>query len=92
MQNRPIVWEFCNSSTKMYASSEQECIRRDTGDVIDWNETLEDFDHYQNAMRYHKSIRRLAIRDMATLGFPNNRRMFHKQSEDEIGSFYPWTL
>ena len=77
----------------MYASSEQECIRRDAGDVIDWKETLEQFDHYQNAMRYHKSIRRLAIRDMATLGFPNNRRMFHKQSEDEIrGFFYLWTL
>ena len=87
MQNRPMVWELCSSSTRMYASSEQECIRRDAGDVIDWKETLEEFDHYQNAMRYHKSIRRLAIRDMATLGFPNNRRMFHKQSEDEIRRF-----
>ena len=78
----------------MYASSEQECIRRDAGDVKDWKETLEEFDHYQNAMRYQKSIRRLAIRDMATLGFPDNRRMFHKQSDDEkyIGFFYPWTL
>ena len=33
-------------------------------------------------MRYHKSIR-----DRATLVFPNNRRMFHKQAEDEIRRF-----
>ena len=26
--------------------------------------------YYQNAIRYHKSIRRLAIRNMATLSFP----------------------
>ena len=85
-QNRPVVCELCSSSTRMYASSEQECIGREAEDVIDWKETLEEFDHYQNAMRHHKSIRRLAIRDMAALGFPN-RRMFHKQSEDEISRF-----
>ena len=87
MQNRPIVWELCSYSKRMYASSEQECIWRDAGDVIECKETLEEFDHYQNAMRYHKSIIKLAIRDMATLNFPNNRRMFHKQSEDEICRF-----
>ena len=73
---------LCSPATGMYASSEQECIQRDAGDVIDWKETLEEFDHYQNSMRYRKSIRRLA-----TLDFPNNRRMFHKQTEDDICKF-----
>ena len=83
MQNRLVVLELCSSSTRMYASSEQKCIR-DARDVIDWKELLEEFDHYQNSMRYHKSIIRLAIRDMATLGFLNSRTTFHKHSEDEI--------
>ena len=36
MQNRPVVWELCSSSTRMYALSQQECIQREAGDVIDW--------------------------------------------------------
>ena len=32
--------------------------------------------------QYHKSIRRLALRDMATLIYPDHRELFHRQGEN----------
>lgn len=66
----------------MYASTEQECIRRDIEDIVNWRDTLQEYNEYQKNHQYHKSIRQLALRDMATLIYPDHRELFHRQGEN----------
>ena len=83
----PAVWMICASSQRMCASTEQECIRRDIGGTVNWRDTLQEYNVFQNTHRYHSSIRRLALRDMATLIYPDHRELFHRQDEDDIRKF-----
>ena len=87
VNKQPPVWKICASSQRMYASTEQECIRRNINGTVNWRDTLQEYNEFQNTHRYHKTIRRLALRDMATLIYPDHRELFHRQEEKDIIKF-----
>jgi len=87
VNKQPPVWKICASSQRMYASTEQECIRKNINGTVNWRDTLQEYNEFQNTHRYHKTIRRLALRDMATLIYPDHRELFHRQEEKDIIKF-----